>query len=205
MLQAGWWRPGASWRGENITFGSRTGQCDLAGPQFGTESYISSSTEGANFDRIFQGMGAAECQGIKGPRMQKRSQDKRGMHPVLLFILLGFVAAIAVGIGRWINATAVPPPGPVPKVVTLEVTGSGAKADLTIGIGLTSTQQLEVDLPWRNESPLMAGSHIYLAAQAKSYSAKIMVRVLVDGAEVRSVGSSGDFVIASTQYTCCGK
>lgn len=82
--------------------------------------------------------------------------------------------------------------------VTLMVTGN-SEALITYTNSSGGIEQINgAGLPW-GVKYLCTGNHIFsLSAQAQSYNSAIEVKILVNGKEIKSSKSQGDFVVAST-------
>lgn len=94
----------------------------------------------------------------------------------------------------------------LPKSVTViyKVDGTARTADITYATPSGTSQQQGVDVPLRKKSDssegievsMFRGDHLYISAQNNG-SGTITCHILVDGREVASNTSSGEYAIAS--------
>ena len=105
----------------------------------------------------------------------------------------------------WLGLTAVCCSGADPKTYNARynVTGTGGVVSLTYTNQDGGTEQQEVGLPGSKSFSVRNGSFLYISAQRKGSIGTITTNISIDGVTRKSATSEGEFVIASSDYSCC--
>lgn len=147
-----------------------------------------------------------ECGAAQAERPPEK-QKKREISPLWLLALVA--ACLVVGfalIGDSGSSGTWTPPTSRPATVRLEykITGTAKQVDLTYNNAQGNTEQLDnARVPWSkvySYTQWPVGEFAYISAQNQGRSGSVKCQILVDGVELESATSSGEYVIA----TCSG-
>lgn len=87
--------------------------------------------------------------------------------------------------------------------VTYSVEGTASTVSLTYNNNQGGTEQETVTVPWTRNITAKDGDFLYISAQNQDESGDVVVRIIVDGQEIKHSNSSGRYSIASASGSCC--
>lgn len=89
------------------------------------------------------------------------------------------------------------------RTVTYSVEGSASTVSLTYNNGQGGTEQEKAAVPWTRNITAKEGDFLYISAQNQDEYGDVIVRITVDGQEVKRSNSSGRYSIANASGSCC--
>ncbi|RYZ89569.1 MAG: hypothetical protein EOP04_06475 [Proteobacteria bacterium] len=116
-------------------------------------------------------------------------------------IVLGFMGAI---LGCALFAGCEATGAGVTSSITYSVSGSAKTVSVTYQNGEGGSQQESgVALPWSKTFSVKPGDFLYISAQNQGESGDVTTTISADGSTLKTSTSSGGYVIAESNATCC--